>query len=191
MVNILFLDSTAVVADRSRLAGVLQPLRHRAPQVHGHNVRDPPRFTHCCRAADVVICEWANQEAYEAAASGLCKRPDSAARVRRSRAARQARMVERRRASVRESVFEELRREAVPWPAGVPVETSSRAAWTWRTFRSGAQPRSGRGDGRARGRGEGLSARVRVDAPATRTFTFMSRLRLVRQPAADGVPAAT
>lgn len=75
MARILFLDSTAVVpsgpgspAFFSRyLIDHLKSQNHDVTILHGFDPR-------AAQAADAVITEWANGEAYEAAASGLCKR---------------------------------------------------------------------------------------------------------------------
>ena len=73
--NLLFLDSTAVVATGPGSPAFFSRFAIEHLKSLGHNVLILPRFDpSAAQAADVVICEWANSEAYEAAASGLCKR---------------------------------------------------------------------------------------------------------------------
>ena len=73
--KLAFLDSTAVVPTGPGSPAFFSRFAIDHLKSLGHNVLILPRFDpSAVQDADVVICEWANQEAYEAAASGLCKK---------------------------------------------------------------------------------------------------------------------
>lgn len=73
--NIHFLDSTAVCASGPGSPAYFSRYAIAHLQSLGHIVTIGDGFDPAlCEAADAVVCEWANQEAYDAAASGVCKR---------------------------------------------------------------------------------------------------------------------
>ena len=74
-VQIVFLDSTAVVDSGPGSPAYFSRYLIERLKAAGHDVAILSGFDASrCAAADAVICEWANEEAYEASASGLCKR---------------------------------------------------------------------------------------------------------------------
>lgn len=73
--KLLFLDSTAVCSAGPGSPAFFSRYAIEHFRALGHEVEILGSFQpDACRAADVVITEWANQEAYEAAASGLCRK---------------------------------------------------------------------------------------------------------------------
>ena len=139
MVNLLFLDSTAVVATGPGSPAFFSRFAIEHLKALGHNVLILPRFDpSAAQAADVVICEWANGEAYEAAASGLCKR--LVIRLRGFDAHGPLDQLEWSNvdALVYESPFLKSSSRNGSRVCGASGRTSSRAAWTWRTFRFGS-----------------------------------------------------
>lgn len=73
--RLVFLDSTAVVATGPGSPAFFSRYAIEHIKSLGHDIVVLPGFdADMCREADCVVTEWANQEAYEAAASGVCKR---------------------------------------------------------------------------------------------------------------------
>lgn len=73
--RIAFLDSTAVVAEGPGSPAYFSRFLIKHLRAEGHQVVISMGFDEeLCRVADLVVCEWANQDAFEAAASGVCKR---------------------------------------------------------------------------------------------------------------------
>jgi tetratricopeptide (TPR) repeat protein len=74
-VHVHFIDSTAVCFAGPGSPAYFSRFAAAHLQTFGHTVTIGNRFdASVCQAVDAVVCEWANQEAYEAAASGVCKR---------------------------------------------------------------------------------------------------------------------
>jgi Glycosyl transferase family 2/Glycosyl transferases group 1 len=73
--KLLFLDSTAIVPSGPGSPAFFSRYAVAHLRSQNHDVTILPHFdAAAAQAADAVITEWANEEAYEAAASGLCKR---------------------------------------------------------------------------------------------------------------------
>lgn len=75
VMKIAFLDSTAVVASGPGSPAYFSRFVIKRLREQGHEVIILPGFDEdVCGDADAVVCEWANDEAFQAAASGVCKR---------------------------------------------------------------------------------------------------------------------
>lgn len=73
--KLLFLDSTAVVPSGPGSPAFFSRYAIAHLKALGHDVTILPHFdARAAQSADAVITEWTNEEAFEAAASGLCKR---------------------------------------------------------------------------------------------------------------------